>query len=107
MPDLVSPEKSSPARFSVVRTFDAFHVKKQASLISQFATFEQEAALPVGSHELIVSRGSVQPFLSSVHRRSLPAQRDGAKVLARRTGAAYGCSAASLCPQGRPSKLPE
>ncbi|MFI1719231.1 hypothetical protein [Streptomyces litmocidini] len=88
MPDLVSPEKSSPARFGMVRAFGAFHVTEQASRISQFATFEQEVALPVESHELIVSPGSVQPLLSSGRRRSLPVQQDGVKVLVRRTGAA-------------------
>ncbi|MFC7795719.1 hypothetical protein [Streptomyces cinereoruber] len=87
MPDLVSPEKSSPARFDTVSNFGAFHVTEQASRISQFATFEQEVALPVGSHDLIVSPGSVQPLLSSARRRSLPVQQGGFKVLVRRTGA--------------------
>ncbi|SEE61014.1 hypothetical protein SAMN05428939_8130 [Streptomyces sp. TLI_105] len=87
VPDLVSPEKSSPACFRTFRTFGAFHVTEQALLIFRFATFEQEVTLPAGNHELIVSSGSARPFLGSVHRRSLPAQRDGAKVLARRAGA--------------------
>ncbi|MFC8492978.1 hypothetical protein ACFUJU_19685 [Streptomyces sp. NPDC057235] len=88
MPDLVAPEKSSPARFGMVRTFGAFHVTEQASLICQFTTFEQEVALPVESHELIFSPGPIQPLLSSVRWRSFPVQRDGVKVLVRRTGAA-------------------
>ncbi|MFE5884378.1 hypothetical protein [Streptomyces hydrogenans] len=88
MPDLVSPEKSSPACFGTVRAFGAFHVTEQVSHISQFATYEKEVTLPAGSHELIVSPGSVQPLLGSVRRRSFPVQRDGVKVLVRRTGAA-------------------
>lgn len=88
VPYLVSPEKSSTARFSPVRAFDAFHVTEQASLIQRFAAFGQEAALPVGSHELIVSTESVRPLLGGCVRESVvPCGGTGSKVSVRCAGA--------------------
>ncbi len=101
MPDLVSPEKSSPARFCPVRTFDVFHVTEQASLIQCFAAFEQEVALPPGSHDLIVSTGSTRPLLNSCVRESVvPCGGTGSKVSARRAGARGVIRAERTLPTG-------
>ncbi|MFE6270450.1 hypothetical protein ACFVQ9_16910 [Streptomyces goshikiensis] len=88
VPDLVSPEKSSPARFGMVRTFGDFHVTEQASPIRHFAAFGQEVALPVGSHDLILSTKSVRPLVSGgVREGVVPCGGTGSKILARLAGA--------------------
>jgi hypothetical protein len=91
VPDLVSPEKSSPARFSMVRTFGAFHVTEQTSPTYQFAPFEQEVTLPVGSHN---PTGSVPSASARLHNNSVNVVLEGAapcggtssKIVARRAG---------------------
>ncbi|WP_226652022.1 hypothetical protein, partial [Streptomyces hydrogenans] len=112
MPDLVSPEKSSAARFGAIRAVHAFRVTEQTYAILLFAPFEQEASLPIGTHNPTGSARSVSirvrnDFVSGALKGAIPCVGTQSEVVVRRAGARRAIRAEWTLSTGRPVQAAE
>lgn len=112
VPDLVSPEKSSAARFGTIYAVRAVRVTEQAPAILPFMPFGQEESLPVRSHNLAGSARSVSVrvhnyFVSGVLEGVVPCGGTRSEVVVRRAGARGVIRAERTLSTGRPVQAAE